>query len=376
MKLNKDGKLKIAAAALSTMMAITSCAQAKDKSTTATTETLTYTSESTSDITSSTESESYLTETEYTGFSVETEAHDNNPFGDFIYDESYNSVTVKILNSGILPEVMYGFDNPYSINKLQEEVYDRTGVLDTNLTLSDVNYFQYNPIMVEYLNGGSVSFSEHNEITNDPYFLEGARAVLSSLGLRFGIDEIPAWYLMERFPRFYYDVMQFQVDNRTIESGELVIPNSMNGFSFVDPTSADFSDFLLFYGCVYYNMWRLDCVYSNPYGSGCITQVRDAATGKNVLVPTDSQAQAMQEDINSIPGMENVSIYASETPEEFYNCYGYYPDEALQNVGNLNTQASFESYISGLSSSEKNDLYRNAIEDRLNNPQKGSSKSR
>ena len=308
--------------------------------------------------------ESSEEETVYTGLSVETAPHEN-PFGDFVLDRSYNSMAADILNGYALPEVMYGFDNPYSIIKLQEEVYDKTGFLNTDLTLSDVNYFQHNPFMVDYLDGGKMSFSEHIVRSDDPYMLEGARAVLSSLGLRFGIDEIPASYLMERFPRYYYDVIQFHYDARAIERGDLKIPDSMDGFYLRNASDADLRDYLIFYGCVNYNMYRLDCVYSNPYGVGCITQVRDAKTGKHVLVPSDSEAQAMQEDINSVPGLENISIYVPETPKEFYEYYGYYPDDILKIAGNLNTKDGFEAYINSLSSSEYNELYVTAIEKSL-----------
>ena len=371
MAFNNKKKYGIAAAAMSAIIAFTSCAQAGKKTEPSTIETPTYTIESTDE---SATSETVESIEETVGFSVETEPH-TNPFGDFIFDETYNAVTADILNGQGLPEVMYGFDNPYSINQLQLEVYNRTGVMDTNLTLSDVNYFQYNPIMAEYLDGGKVSFSEHASSAKS-YQIEAIRAVLSSQGLRFGIDEIPASYLMERFPRFYYDVIQFAVDDRALNSGEITLqdPSSINSLS--DITDPNFKDFILFYACVSYNTWRLDCVYASPYGNGCIVQVRDASTGKNVLVPTDAEAQAMQEDINTIAGFETISIYTAETPEEFYNYYGYYPDDMLQNVGSLDTQEGFEAYINSLSSSEKSDLYINAIEDRLSNPEKGKGKSR
>ena len=37
----------------------------------------------------------------------------------------------------------------------------------------------------------------------------------------------------------------------------------------------------------------------------------------------------MMEDINSIPGCENVDIAVVETRDNFYEAYGYYPEDLI-----------------------------------------------
>ena len=313
---------------------------------------------------SETTTESSEEETVYTGLSVETEPHEN-PLASYITDtDYYNAMAFNLLinDESYLPDVDYGFDNPRSIYLLQQEVYDKTGVMDNTITLFDVGYFQYNPYM-------SDSFSEKYKFSNIDMFgfdlsfrIEGVRAILSSLGLRFGIDEIPASYLMQRFPRFYYDQFYYInfgkcADTMQINFVDLLTVNSLSEIPDLNQRDA-----ALFEACVIYNNARLYCVYNNPYGNGCINQVRDAATGRNVLVPSESEAAAMQEDINLIPGCENISIYVPETAEEFYSSYGYYPDELLSNPSSVNTQEAFEEYINSLPESDKDYVLIEAIE--------------
>ena len=315
---------------------------------------------------SETTTESSEEETEYTGLSVETEPHEN-PLGSYITDtEYYNAMAFNLLinDDTYLPDVMYGFDNPRSIYLLQQEVYDKTGIMDTTITLSDVGYFQYNPYMVEYNDGGD-KFSENPDFQ---YWVinEGARAVLSSLGLRFGIDEIPASFLMQRFPRLYYDLFNYGDYHKFMETTDINTTDvtTINHLSQI--TDANQLDISLFYSCYVYNLARTDLVYTNPYGNGCITQVRDLETGRNVLVPNENEAAAMQEDIVKMPNGQNLNIYVPETAEEFYSSFGYYPDEVLSNPGSVNTQEAFEEYINSLPESERNDVYIDAIENSFN----------
>ncbi len=129
-------------------------------------------------------------ETIYTGLSVETEPHEN-PFGDFIFEDAYISVAGDVLYNSFGKGNMYcGFDNSVIINLLQEEVYDKTGVLDTSLTLSDVNYFQGISLLKDFCDGGhpfSYRYTQNGdeEAFFKNYEIEVLRAVLSYLGLRF-----------------------------------------------------------------------------------------------------------------------------------------------------------------------------------------------
>lgn len=368
---DKKKRLEVTAAALTAAIAFTSCANAQNINETSTSEASTTTIETT--IAESTTTQ----ETEPTGFTVETQPH-NNPFGSLITNaEWYNAMAYNMLINDVsyLPDVNYGFDNPRSIYLLQQEVYEATGVMDNSITLSDVGYFQFNPHM-EYSFDEKTKFSE-NDGFEYQFRIEGVRAILSSLGLRFGIDEIPASYLMQRFPRLYYDELYYNnckkfYDTTSVNTTNIYITTSLN-----DITDLNQRDFLLFKACIIYNNARLYCVYNNPYGTGCITQERDAATGRNVLVPTESEAAAMQEDILKIPNCSGLSIYAPETAEEFYNTYGYYPDDVLENRGSVNTPEAFEEYINSLPASEKNDVYITAINNAIANPPvKGKGKER
>ena len=299
------------------------------------------------------ESETTEEETVYTGFSVETEPHEN-PFGDFASDVAYSSLTFNLIFDDGKFGYNCGFDNSYSVYMLQQAVYEETGVLDTSITLSDVNYFQ-NFQGQNDMFGGGYKFSEAEDWTMfNSFRIEAVRAVLSSLGLRFGIDEIPASYLEERFPRLFYDYLNYNNMSRAVESGEVEALGVDEFYALKEVEDPNYLDMLIFNACTFYNFLRMsDYVYGNPYGYGCITQVRDASTGKNVLVPTDAQAEAMQEDINCIPGCENISIYVPETAEEFYASYGYYPDDLISNVGSINTPEAFEEYYNSLPEDEQ-----------------------
>ena len=107
------------------------------------------------------ESETTEEETVYTGFSVETEPHEN-PFGDFASDVAYSSLTFNLIFDDGKFGYNCGFDNSYSVYMLQQAVYEETGVLDTSITLSDVNYFQ-NFQGQNDMFGGGYKFSEAEE---------------------------------------------------------------------------------------------------------------------------------------------------------------------------------------------------------------------
>ena len=77
----------------------------------------------------------------------------------------------------------------------------------------------------------------------------------------------------------------------------------------------------------------------------------------NVLVPTESQIEELQQDINSIPGCENINIFVPESPQDFYDYYGYYPSELVDDRYVDNTPEGFAEYYSSLSDSEKVELY-------------------
>ena len=304
-------------------------------------------------------------ETSETSFTVETEAK-NYLLSDYAIDDpngyALNAYAIVADNKA---NIKYGFDNPYVISELQELAYEVTGVQDDTLTLYDVSYFQGTGYLNMY---SSCKFSTGTD--EMAFFIETVRAVLASEGLRFGIDEIPASFFAKRFPRFYYDVMEYEMWNKPLvdcwEELNIDLPD-LSGLESLWEVSDDMLngypkdlliDFQILKVCKLYNMLSSCYMYNNPWGGGFVIQVKDAATGMNVLVPTEGQAEQLQEDINSMPGCENINIYVAETPEEFYECYGYYPDDLVYGfISEDNTLEGFEAYYNSLPEDEQNELY-------------------
>ena len=224
-------------------------------------------------------------------------------------------------------------------------------------------YFQNNQLVIESYDGDSTFSDYMAENMGSPRRAEAVRAVLSTLGLRFGIDEIPASYLTERFPRFYHDqfIGTFCFDFEfTIEIEDPCVDNETYDIdlgyydSIRDIQDDNLMDMILFNSCIAYNRWRTNCIYGHPYRGLCygrIEQVREASTGRNVLVPSPEQALCIEADINSVPGCEDVDIFVEQTLEDFYAVYGYYPDELLDVRDNsVNAPANAQEYIDKLQS--------------------------
>lgn len=51
-------------------------------------------------------------------------------------------------------------------------------------------------------------------------------------------------------------------------------------------------------------------------------------------------------------GCENIDIFTPETPEQFFEVYGYYPDDIVNSVSSVNTVESFTEYKNNLPDSE------------------------
>ena len=344
--MNSKKSLNMIVAALITVISFVSCAQTRDPD-----------SSSISDITETTTeqisiSESETSDTSATDFTVQTEPH-TNPFGSYVGELAYQGTVANICYTGDFQKAgfYYGFDNPFVIEVLRNKIYECTGETNDNATLSDVGYFQYIQTAEE---GYSTKYSFGDDMVSTSencVSVEAVRAVLSSIGLRFGIDEVPASYLIERFPRFYYDQFygtdcyQFMDTNPINDNYDLTSMSSIR-----EITNSNLLDVVIFKSCITYNRCRVSCMYAHPYGgaySGVIDQVREASTGRNVLVPTQAQAECIQSDINTVPGCENIDIFEVQTLEDFYNDYGYYPDEILQLRDSVNTPENFDAYANG-----------------------------
>lgn len=298
-------------------------------------------------------------ETTPTSFTVVTEPHEN-PLADYILDNpnKFANDTCYIVNPyNLKVDVNYGFDNPFTLKMYRDYVYEVTGIENDTTTLSDVGYFQGNG----YLKNSYGKHKFNSEGGFGKIHIEAIRAILISEGLRFGIDEIPASYFLERFPRFTYDAMVFNAWNKcAVEDWEATGHESTDPMLFESMSELTYdldSEYELFRACLIYNGKRCNYMYNNPWGGGVVIQVRDAVTGKNVLTPSESQAEKLQEDINSIPGCENIDIFTPETPEDFYASYGYYPNELVDKRYIDNTHEGFAEYYNSLPESDQNELY-------------------
>ena len=348
----ENGSFKLIGSSILVVALLTSCTDV------VTPETETAVPESVPSIEASvSESETTEEETVYTGFSVETEPHEN-PLNEYTLEQPYDCYLILFYGTLDYNDTYnetgleYGFDSPNCIASLQELVYATSGEDNTSITLSDVGYFQYvDTVRNEW---ASYSFSDNQLET---IRIEAVRAVLASEGLRFGIDEIPYSYFVERFPRFTYDSFVFDKANNYLAEDDQPIEGLDNLVHPQDTENEIYLDWIIFTSCMNYNYIRSCYMFNRPYGENRILQVRDAATGKNVLVPTEAQAEQLQEDINSIPGCENIDIFTPETSEEFYACYGYYPENLLQMISYGNTSEGFAEYYNSLPEDDQNELY-------------------
>ncbi len=351
-------KNRVIAASALVMSLLTSCMNANTldssnnsiENSTTTVQTGTIQSEDTS-VTS-------YTETSETLNTLETEQHVN-PLGEYSIENpseyAYNAWLI-LYPTGRGSSYTLGFDNPSITADLQSLVTEKTGSCDNSVTMSDVGYFQYlETIKNDWI---SASFNDgYNNGNFESIRFEAVRAVLSSQGLRFGIDEIPASFFQSRFPRFYYDFFVYDWPNKYLALDEQSIEGMDNLVHPQDTSNDIYKDWIIFTSCMTYNHYRANYMYKNPCGGTVIQQVRDSSTGMNVLVPTDEQAAQLQQDINSIPGCENIDIFTPETPEQFYAYYGYYPDELVNDVVYGNTQEGFQEYYNSLPEEEQNELY-------------------
>ncbi len=295
-----------------------------------------------------TELETTLTEIEVETepvFTYETVEH-TFPFSlSSMSNDEYQTLIGSILISDMGRATMYGFDNPYSLEQLRNYVYEQTGVYDDSITLTDVNYFSGSERIASYTEDYFTNLYGREYCPY--YYLEMVRAVLLTEGLRFGIDEIPYSYLERRFPQFM---------NEDFYGAPLLVSDID---AYTRPIQVPISDYPeeyshtyafdreLLCSCLYYNNCRESYIYNNPRGAE-VTQVRDELTGRNILVPTESQYEQIMEDIQTLPHFENIDIYQVETRENFYDSYGIYPEDLLSEdfMYELNRTAVVQPYTS------------------------------
>ena len=271
------------------------------------------------------------TESESNEFTIETRQY-TSPFNIYELDERdlHDLIVNNLYYDGQAGYYCFGFDNEYLRNNLINLTNQRTGELNENITMADYHYFQFTETTSMYQ--GSTSFYDFFTNCQPVFDQKTVRAVLQEQGLRFLIDEIPASYFEERFPEFMESLY---------ENGDVILNqdllNEFDVYSINNPSDIpslyDY-DALLFTDLVSYNSVRASYIYNYPHGdydsyTDDVLQVRDELTGRNVLVPTDEQYNEIMDEIHQIPGFENIDIYQVETREEFYNSYGCYPEDVV-----------------------------------------------
>ena len=268
--------------------------------------------------------DSEVSESEYTGFTYETITHTSPFSGIDMTSDDYTFLGRTAMSGDNGMGFKYGFDNPYSLEVLRNYVYEQTGVYNEDITLSDVNYFYQMDASIYDWQNFSSCFSQYD--LYPAYSIEMLRAVLQTEGLRFGIDEIPYSFFERRFPQFINERFNGAPESDW-ENLSTPLPAEICGISLELPTTYGY-DFDLYATCLAYNQARYSYIYGNSASTNII-QVRDELTGRNILVPTDSQYEQLMADINSLPNCENIDPYQVETPEEFYASYGCYPEDLL-----------------------------------------------
>ena len=262
---------------------------------------------------------------------VETDPYFH-PFLDMEPDE-YNSMLMRYKDSC---KCILGFDNPEALKFINKEYQNHTGDTST-ISLSNVGYFQFDSRIQDFYS--QYKFSEYIGSEGLPACeMMFIRAVLIEDNLRFGLDEIDWDYISSRFPRFTYNYITTNTfrDDTTKSStsnknNQQEYDTCTNPINLSDPCVYDICYFT---SILDYNALRMGYMYNNPNGdsnsiSDEIRQSRDKNSGRNVLDPSSEQAQQLMDDIHKIPGCENIDIFKVETREEYYACYGVYPEEVL-----------------------------------------------
>ena len=259
--------------------------------------------------------------------------------------DTYSDIAYNVISSGRCSSVV-GFDNSLATSLLRENVYNYSGIYDETIKLSDVNYFQNVDVIKDLYVGRK--FSDNLDYS---FNLELVRAALSTLGLRFGIDEIPASYFEERFPAFTYGSLYLGSAYNVMKDGSFNVEDGNKYNELADPTMVDDSfwmDMFLYEACRSYNKCLDSYVFHSPYGiENNIRIERDEETGKNVLAPNEKQKQQLLDDIHALRGCENIDINAVQTKEEFISIYGIDPEELFSpsKAYYLNTKEGFEQYL-------------------------------
>lgn len=274
---------------------------------------------------SSTIEESSEPEESTTSFTYETVEH-SYPFSisGFSADQ-LNILARSVIYGPSGTSTDYGFDNPYSLEQLRNYAYECNGIYDDTITLTDVNYFIGCELFVVIADNSPFTTEFTQYELYPEYDIELVRAVLQIEGLRFGIDEIPYSYFERRFPQFVNEAF-YEASFSDYVNLSSPLPSEICGFRLDVPTTYRY-DMDLYTACLVYNWARSQYIYRS--GNSAITQVRDELTGRNILVPTDYESEQMLADIHSLPNCENIDIYQVETREDFYNSYGCYPEDVL-----------------------------------------------
>lgn len=254
-----------------------------------------------------------------------------NDFGQYLFDNGYYTVN--------MPYAL-GYDNPY-LNQLINDFMQSRGSEYTNLTAEDFNYFMSsNNQLTCFGNNGNPDCIYNSDIYPSEMLIL-VQSVLIENDLRMMIDEIPYTYFEERFPEFVSD-QSAEYQNSLLDQYRQIISRIYDEQNnTVDMSSLDDYEYeiVLYSYLTTYNFIRYSYMYSAH-----VEQVRDEETGRNVLNPTTSQLENLNEGCGLDIGGDVTQV---ETREHFYETYGMYPEDALYREtryeGNLTESNSMNS---------------------------------
>lgn len=248
------------------------------------------------------------------------------PYEDSIGEEFSIYLSNKYGHNMCDDMTVYGLDNRFLNQTLNEFLRDEYGITDGNYTIDNFHYFEflkYHVLGFPY-NGFSSLISGLESTQGLPILV---RSTLIEQDLRFLIDEIPYSYFEERFPEFMSNIENYEYRHQLqdkmislVENRKITTNMTLNQLSQL----SDYEyDLLLFWELRNYNNYRNSLLREAE-----VVQVRDQDTGRHVLVPDRNQLRRMENIMDDFEGYD-FTITEPESREHFYQSFGCYPEDVV-----------------------------------------------
>ena len=332
----KSNGLKMISSTLVLASLLSSCAEVNndlDMSTTMYSGTTSNTeaSTTTTEVTTQPTEESTTQTTEH---SIETIEYTSPIQYDINLSKNFKAYLVNKYGNRVLDDVTnFGFDNHFLNDSLHEYLSQNYSINDSNITIHDFHYFQF----LNYWFGGC-AYDDMNEVMEafKHYKCNSclARAVLVEQNLQFFVDEIPSSYFEERFPEFMENYENPEIRNQWQERLKYIVTNELdrNNYTLEDINNLNDYDYDLFlFNClIKYNFLRNSLMYFPASNTALydIKQIRDESTGRNFLQLTDAHVRRIENVMDNYEGYD-FSITEPESREHFYQTYGFYPEDVV-----------------------------------------------